>query len=1030
MVAKILKIFLLFILIYSVFIFNVLSGEEVAIPGNPIILSRYLNFFYNLPSRDFICHLNDMLIFSEAPTKKIFKKGVRNKLLKIIKMGNKIKKLINTKFQFEKNMFTINITKRKGLLHASKLLNYLGLYLEKKDSGIYSIIEDTSSGIVDYHRFANIKIGNLEKLINRTNRLFYNHTNSTIEIPFNFDFLKSCSGLDVNKDNFLNLIAGNKRFSILIGILYRLSDNDISYVKKLEPKRNAWKTIYSDKSFLLGMFNLSSAFRTNNGKLLLPGGEKWSEFWSDLSGVKYTNSDISFIKSIATKDKGKLNYFYSFSFFLPETKLKPLLFNRDISKMKTIYHLINLSKNEKLSDRHFARLRKPEFFKLLFALNVKNGIVDFPGNINNWIQMLNNKWTFKENINNTNLNELYFKFVKTLLKKKRGGISPLEKFVSIYSKFGDRPELITKETLSLFYNNYDKYCILNDFIEKINLKKNDTVNKMFKWVMEITNINKNDREFYTALYQSMFEILSFSSRYNPNGFDFDKLTTELMSIPLEKNKFLEEFFKYLNTNIKIPLRKRSIDDRFFKFLLNGVDNEIMTLHDLEYELMNKDMLKKSLKEILASQEAVNLSTIYDFNDLFNRLPSSNQATKKSGFNKIVSLFQKISHPEISKEAPDFIKKRILFYKRSELNKDLTKLQILVTKKNTDKKLIKLINKFKRKYILPHLKNYLVTIAYALNAKTEKLRIFINPNLVKLHDFSDTGKNTPWNYSGKPDSSLSVKAISGFRLKGGLSRLNIIFSSVWRDQMLAGNIIFDKNLVESVFTNLLNLYPYTKLKYFPKYVSLLINYGVSLMDNGKNTPKIKEKLKLDSGKFISGNTYKNIIDYLDGKTKKPLLFYDQYFKLGKRFSKYKSILNTFYAKDELKRYFELPLKAELEKEKKCFGNIYFKTFGSLKPKWREFFPPETGNLINSGTPNGEYFREFKIKLSYIANKKKYPPAMYGHFLYKYFTTNFPRFYQQNYNKDYYTMFFIFDILNNANLSKIIKQYQKKGYVRLR
>ena len=249
-------------------------------------------------------------------------------------------------------------------------------------------------------------------------------------------------------------------------------------------------------------------------------------------------------------------------------------------------------------------------------------------------------------------------------------------------------------------------------------------------------------------------------------------------------------------------------------------------------------------------------------------------------------------------------------------------------------------------------------------------------------------------------------------------------------MLAGNIIFDKELIESVFTNLFNLYPYVKLKYFPEYASLLINFGVELMDNSKDDPLLKTKIKLEAGKFISGNTYKNVIDYLDGKTKKPLLFYDQYYRLGMAFLNHKEFLGKYHGKDKLRKFFVLPLKAELDNEKKRIGNIYFRSFGSLKPKWREAVPPETGNLFNSGAFNGEAFREFKMRLSYLSEKKKYPPLLQGHFLYNYLISTFPRFYQQNYNKDYYTTYFIFNILNNANLSKIIKRYQKKGYVRLR
>ncbi len=1032
MLTKTCRALILILLFFTLTTTTIFAGENVDIPGNSTILSRYLNFYYNLSSKDFIYHLNDMLIFSEAPTNKLFKRGLRDKLLKIVEMENKIENLIKTRFKFEKNMFTINLSDRKGFRDASKLLNYLGLFLEKKDSGMYTIEEDDSTGIVDYHKFVNLRVKSLEKLINRTNRLFYNHTNSKMEIPFTFEFLNKCSGLEVNNNNFLETITTNKRFSILMGILYRLSESDINYISGLLPKGNAWRMIYSDKQFLLGMFNLSTALRSNNGKLLLPGGEKWAGFWSSLAGVQYSNSDISFLKSIATKDGGKLNYLYSFSFFIPESKLKPILFNMDISKMTKIYDLILLGKNEDIAENRFARLRNPGFFKLLYALDVKDGEVNFPGETTDWIKMLSSKKT-SGNIDELVIkNDQYFRLVQELLKKKRrkGHDSPITKFVSVYSKFQDRPELISEETLKLFYNGYDKYNILNDYIEKINIIEKETVKKLFAWVKTIEKLSVNDKAMFTAIYQSVFEILSFSSKYHTNGYDFDLLVSELINIPLDKSKFIDHLFTYLNKNMKIPLRKNYIDGRFFEYLLSGVENELVELYSSDYELMNKNILRDALNKIISSQEVIHLSTVFEFNDLFNRLPSSEQAAKNSRYNKIVDLFQQLSHPEISDEAPRFIRMRVMSYKRTELNRDLKKLQSLISKSNSEKETKKLIEKFRNKYLFPHLKNFLVTIAYAINAKTDRLRIFINPNLVRLHDFEDSEKNTPWNYSGRPDSSLSAKTIPGFRLKGGLSRLNIIFSTVWRDQMLAGNIIFDKELIESVFTNIFNLYPFSKLKYFPEYASLLINYGVELMDTGIDSPRIKKKLKAEAGKFLSGNAYKNVIDHLDGKAKKPLLFYDQYFKLGKAFLKYEDILADFNLKDALNKYFSLPLKAELENEKKWFGNIYYKTLGSLKPKWRDHFPPETGNLLISGAFNGEAFREFKMKLSYLSDKKKYPPLLQGHFLYNYLITTFPRYYQQNYDKDYYTTYFIFNILNNANLSKIIKRYQKKGYVRLR
>ena len=110
MLTKTFRTFTLILLFFTLTTAIIPAGEKVNIPGNSTIIARYLNFYYNLPSKDFIYHLNDMLIHSEAPTNKLFKRGVRNKLLKIISMENKIEKLIKTKFHtvnleaFRKNL--------------------------------------------------------------------------------------------------------------------------------------------------------------------------------------------------------------------------------------------------------------------------------------------------------------------------------------------------------------------------------------------------------------------------------------------------------------------------------------------------------------------------------------------------------------------------------------------------------------------------------------------------------------------------------------------------------------------------------------------------------------------------------------------------------------------------------------------------------------------------------------------------------------------------------------------------------------
>jgi hypothetical protein len=133
---------------------------------------------------------------------------------------------------------------------------------------------------------------------------------------------------------------------------------------------------------------------------------------------------------------------------------------------------------------------------------------------------------------------------------------------------------------------------------------------------------------------------------------------------------------------------------------------------------------------------------------------------------------------------------------------------------------------------------------------------------------------------------------------------------------------------------------------------------------------------------------------------------------------------------LKRYFQLPLSSEILHEKDNFGNIYYNCLGSLRPKWRDIFPPEEADIFKSGYFLGEEFNEFKMRLSYLASKKKYSTALYGHFLFNYLISSFPRFYQQNYEKDIFTTYFIFNIMNNSNFKKVLKKYKRRGFVRIR
>ena len=50
--------------------------------------------------------------------------------------------------------------------------------------------------------------------------------------------------------------------------------------------------------------------------------------------------------------------------------------------------------------------------------------------------------------------------------------------------------------------------------------------------------------------------------------------------------------------------------------------------------------------------------------------------------------------------------------------------------------------------------------YALHAKSERLRIFLNPNLTRLHNFNTENGFTPWNHCGVPQTKNIIELMGG------------------------------------------------------------------------------------------------------------------------------------------------------------------------------------------------------------------------------------------------------------------------------
>lgn len=1021
-----------------------LPGETIFIPGDVNSISFYTEFFYNLPADDFVYYLNDRFLFSEDPDGKLFPTGVRKELQKIIQVHKRIKELISEGNEKDTNTVTINLNTDDGIKKAEELMSLLGLYLEQDKEGKYQVYVDESAGIIDYYKFARLDIDTLVKQLNKTKLLHFRTIDSEIAIPWDLQYINEITGLNLSPSSFFETLVENERLSLLIGILYRLSSVEIDFIDNLmkAPRLGAWKRLYQDKQLLVSLFVLSTALRVQDNHLFVPGGEEAENFWSDLIGVDCKEAPFEFLEALSTMEEGKFNYLYIFSFFMPDEYRKALLFNYDPDKVLDILPYVNLVKEEKIGISHLPKLRDFNFYTLLYSLKVENDEVIFPGGIPAWMAAIKQKDS-KTTAGQEKMG-MFDLFVELLEDSKKSSkkMSALQKFVSIYSKFYHRPQLLTGEVISLLYNNYEEYNVLVDFIEKIPIKKPATVLALFAWVKSFGGINSKDRATLTAVYQSLLEILSHKAKFAADKFDYDRLVSELIKVPMNKNLFCDGIFQYLKKEMKIRLLKESVDRAFENFVLSGVDNRTIRFNKLDYRYMARELYRDMIKEIQQSQEVCTLSNLIEVIDLLDEIVKYNAGKDPGIEERITETFLLLPQPDISEDAPKIIKDRVIAYSRSSLDDDLNRFVKSIKSGIPKEKLLEIVNDIKGQYLLPHLKDYFLSFTYALNAKNPRLRFFINPNLIRLHDFEGSNGHTCWNYSGRPKSKVLEKRgaglfgdteteiFSGYYLRGGLSRLNIIFASIWRDHLFARNVIFDSDHVKSFITNLLDFYPVPLIGQSQEYSSLLVGLGLELLQKSRQNEDLRRDLLKELGIVTTGYHYKSIVEYINGKTKDYYLFFSELMALGERFFKQKKHIKVFSGAAELEAFYGQLTNKVFQEDIDQFGSIYYNTFGSLKPYKIGMFPQEISNFFESGWTGGEMINEFKVKVGYHAHKRGIPPYLLGEFLYQYLDRTSRRYYSQNYNKDYFSTYFIFDIFNNSYLNRIIKRSQEKGYLRIK
>ncbi|MCI0471667.1 MAG: hypothetical protein L0Y73_08425, partial [Candidatus Aminicenantes bacterium] len=867
---------------------------------------------------------------------------------------------------------------------------------------------------------------------------------SEISIPWDFHYLNEITGLNLDASSFFEALVENERLSLLLGILYRLSSREIDFIDRLieTPRLQAWKQIYQDKEFLIGLYVLATALRVENNCLALPGGEAAGDFWTTIVGVDYKDSPLDFLEKLATMEDGKLNYLYLFSFYLPDSSRKALLFDYDPDKILALLPHIELDKKEQIGITNLPELRDFNFYTLLYALKVENGRVQFPGGIPAWLEAIDNKDTGRDAIDrNPGMFELFVALLDAS-KESGGRMSAMQKFISLYSKFQGRPQLLSAQVIGALYANYGRYNIMIDFMEKIPIQKPATILKLFEWLKMFRGLNSKSHVLFTAIYQSLFEIFSQTAKYAPGKFDYDRLVTELIDIPMTRSLFTDALFDYFEKELKIRPLKESIDQAFENFVLTGVENRPLRFNNIDYRYMAKERYRDLITEIRQSQEVSSLADFIEIIDALDGIVKYNAGKEPGMAEKIKEAFLLLPQPDISEAAPKQIRDRIILYSKAALENDIGNFIKSVQEGAPEEKLQELANNLKSEYLLPHIKDYLLSFTYALNAKNPELRFFINPNLIRLHNFSEENGDTCWNFSGRPKTKMLAKkgagffgsdeteTFSGFYLRGGLSRLNIVLADAWKDHLFGRNVIFNACHVKAFINNVLDSFPVPAGERGLDLSALLIDFALELLQKARGNETLRADLIKELGLVTTGYHYRTALDYIDGKKNDYYLFFSELRALGERFFKQEKHIKEFSSAKELSAFYAPGVNKKSPAEVDPLGNIYYHTFGSLKACRVDIFPQEVTNIFASGWTSGEMIDEFKVKIAYHAYKKGIPFYLVGEFFYQYLDKTSRKYYSQNHAKDYFSTYFIFDIFNNSYLNQIVKNSKEKGYLRIK
>lgn len=609
----------------------------------------------------------------------------------------------------------------------------------------------------------------------------------------------------------------------------------------------------------------------------------------------------------------------------------------------------------------------------------------------------------------------FFKHLLENLDDTQTTPDDLQTFVSLYTKFHHRPHLLTEEVLYTLYRNYRDYNVMVDFIEKIPIREPNTVIKLFEKVNNIEETDKKDRVFFTTLFQCLLELLSHTAKYAPDQYDYDAVIGKLIDIPLDFRHLYDKLFEFFKQELGVQQDKKDLID----FVLSGVDNRVLTINNIDYRFVVNDTYRRVIEEILESQQVSSMAALLEINRLMDMLSRDEAGPAAPGIgNRVIQLMGALPLAIISDEAPRPIRERVMSYSRSAMDRDLVLFMRHINEgstKGAKKKLRLIIRKIKRDFLLPQLKDHLVGLVYGLNAKNPRLRVFLNPNMTRLHDFSYRKNRTPWNYSGLPPGT---DTFSEYSFCGGLSRLNIAFAAKWQEHLFSRTYVYNAPQLQSVLINLLDLYPLPRDNQRFHYDALMVDFGMALIRDAREDHAIRQDVIKELGTVTTGYHYRKAVDYVTGRSKQHNLFFSEIRQLGDHFFRKSKYLE------------KCPGKNLSPSRYSRSGNIYYHTFGNLDPQPLKVFPQGVSRAFAAGWVSGEIIDEFKIKLGWLLHKKNIPASLLGQVLYSYLNRTVPRILSQNHARDYFSTYFVFEVFNNSYLNKILKDLQKQGSLKLK